>query len=336
MRKAILVLGLLAAGWSAAWFALAFLAGRQVDGFIVAEMREGREWTCPDRHVSGYPVSLVLTCRDPTYAGQASGQRVEAQAAGLDAALAVTHPLQLRFTLVSPFTYKTSDGRTALSATWRHLAVDLGSLPTPRTLSLRAADLVVQGRAPGSDAAEWRAAALDADATASPPQQPSPTLDLSVAVRGMPLPALDDVLGGMAPINGAMTGRLTQASAGDARTPEQALEQWRRNGGNLALSSLDVSRAGAAVHADGTLGLDEEHRPKGKLDASFKGLGPILSRYGINGDVAALGSLIGTFFGTSRPTRAAPPGSLNLPIVLGGGRVGIGPITTAVKLAPLY
>ncbi len=97
-----------------------------------------------------------------------------------------------------------------------------------------------------------------------------------------------------------------------------------------------MNRGGASVTANGVIGLDDQHRPHGKLDASFVGLEPILQRYGISGDVAALGSLIGTLFGGAHPAKAAAPGALNLPISLGNGRLGVGPITTAVKLAPLY
>lgn len=335
MRKAILVLVLLAAAWSAAWFALAMLVGRQVDGFIAAEARQGRDWTCPDRHVSGYPLRLTVACRDPTFAGQAMGQRVDAGVAGLAATLGITHPLRVSIALQPPFSYRSADGATVLDGTWHSLVLDLASLPEPRTMVLRGSDVVVGGRVPQEDDVGGRAARLDAKVVASPPPA-SPTLDLTVALDGVPVPALDAVVGNTAPVDATLAGTITQASVGEARTPAEALERWRENGGTLNVSALTLARAGARASGSGMLRLDGQHRPAGRLDASFEGLGPILARYGISGDVAALGSLIGTFFGGAHPARAAKPGSLNLPVSLGNGRLSVGPITTAVNLAPLY
>ena len=155
-------------------------------------------------------------------------------------------------------------------------------------------------------------------------------------MTGTPLPILDDLIGGSDPVDASFAGRLNQADPGEARTPGEAMEHWRENGGSVALSELKVSRGRASVTADGTVGLDGQHRLRGKLDASFVGLEPILQRYGISGDVAALGSLLGALFGGGKPARPATPGALALPISFGNGRLGIGPITPPIKLAPLY
>lgn len=340
MRKAagvlLVTLVVLVAAWSAAWFAASLYAGRQVDAFIAAEARQGRFWTCPDRHSAGYPTAVAISCRDATYVGQAEGQRVEGQVAGIAATVTLADPKRVAIVLAPPFSYKSSDGQTAADATWRSLTFDLSSLPDPRTLTLHGTDVVVHGRVPDAGEGGGQAATLEASFTASPPQADR-TVDFAVAMTRAPMPILDDLIGGAsAPIDAAFTGRLDQADAGEARTPAEAMEHWRENDGTVSLSSLKVSRGDASVTASGVLGLDDAHRPKGRLDASFIGLEPILARYGISGDVAALGSLLGTFFGGGRPAKAAAPGALALPINFRNGRLGIGPITTEVKLSPLY
>ena len=338
MRKAVgflVTLVTFAAVWSAAWFAASIYAGRQVDGFIVAEAGRGRDWTCHDRHVGGYPLALVVSCRDATYAGQALGRRVDGQVAGIAATLSVTDVRRVAISLSPPFSYRTSDGQTDIEGTWESLFVDLSSLPDPRTLTLRGSDLVVHGRFPGQGETGSRIATFAARFVASPPR-PDRTLDFTVAMTGTPMPILDDLIGGTAPVDAAFAGRLDHADMGEARTPGEAMEHWRESGGTVALSDLRVSRGSASVTAGGVIGLDDAHRLRGKLDASFVGLEPILARYGISGDVAALGSLLGTFFGGGRSARPAAPGTLALPISLGNGRLSLGPITTSVALAPLY
>ena len=339
MRKAVgLLIALVVFGvaWSVAWFACAALAGRQVDGFIAQEARQGREWTCPDRHLNGYPFDLTLRCRDATFAGQAMDQRVDAQVAGLTATVSLAHPRRVAIALVPPFSYRSSDGQTQVGGTWQRLVLDLSALPDPRTLDVAATGLDVQGRFPGQGEGGGRAATLAARFTAAP-HKADPTLDFAVAMTGTPIPALDDLVGGgSVPVDATLAGHLDKADAGDARTPEEAMETWRANGGTVTLSDLMVRRAGASVTADGTLALDPQHRLKGRLNASFVGLEPILARYGISGNVAALGSLIGTLFGGGQPAKPVVPGALALPISFGNGHLGVGPITTGVALAPLY
>ena len=338
MRKAVALLVLvvvLAAVWSAAWFAASIFAKHQVDGFIAAEAQQGRDWTCPDRHIRGYPFALAVTCRDVTYAGQASGQRVEGQVAGMAARLSLARPNHVAIALTPPFSYRSSDGQTDVRGSWKDLTVDLASLPDPRTLVLSGTDVAVHGRFPGQEEAGGQTATFFARFTASPPQRDR-TLDFAVTMTGTPLPILDDLIGGNDPVDAAFAGRLDQADPGEARTPGEAMERWRESGGSVTVSELKVTRGRANVTAAGTVGLDGQHRLRGKLDASFVGLEPILKRYGISGDVAALGSLIGAFFGGGQSARPVAPGALALPISFGNGRVGIGPITTAVKLAPLY
>ena len=340
MRKAagllLVTFVVLAAAWCAAWFAASLYAGRQVDRFITAEARQGRFWTCPDRQTAGFPTAISISCHDATYAGQAGGQRIEGQVAGIVATLTLVNSRRVAIVLAPPFSYKSSDGQTAADATWHSLTFDLSALPDPRTLTLHGTDVVVHGRVPDAGEGGGQAATLEASFTASPPQADR-TVDFFVAMTRAPMPILDELIGDdSAPIDATFTGRLDQADAGEARTPAEAMEHWRENDGTVSLSSLKVSRGGASVTASGVLGLDDEHRPKGRFDASFVGLEPILARYGISGDVAALGSLLGTFFGGGRPVKAATPGALALPINLRNGRLGIGPITTEVKLSPLY
>lgn len=339
MRKAItstVLLILFVVVWSAAWFAASIYAGRQVDGFIVAEARQGREWACPDRHLSGYPFALVVSCRDATYDAQGGGQRIDGQVAGLTATVSLMRPRHVLIELVPPFSYHTSDNQTQVGGTWAGLTLDFSPLTDPRMLDLEGTGIDVHGRFPGREEVGGRAATLATRFTVSKPQA-DPVVDFVVAVTGTPMPILDDLVGGgSSPIDAILTGRLDQTDIGKARTPEEAMENWRAAGGTLSLSNLVVHRGGASVTASGKLGLDQQHRLEGRLDASFVGLEPILARYGISGNVAVLGSLIGTLFGGGQSKQPAAPGALGLPISFGNGHLGIGPITTGVTLSPLY
>ena len=338
MRKSViaLVLVLLVAGlWSAGWMWTAREAGRQLDLWLEAEAAQGRTWSCPSRALGGYPFALSIACSDPSFRAQAKGEGVEAQVARLDAELSLWHPRAIALSLTPPFSYRTADVTTNLGGTWGELSLELEGLPSLRAIALRGSKIAVagtfgaQGRQAGSAAKLTAHLALPSDPAA-------PVIAFDIALDGAPIAALDEIVGGQALADVALTGTLDHADAGDARTPSEAMEHWRESGGQVTLTSGTISRETAKLLASGTLALDAQHRPQGKLDAQFVGLGPILARYGISGNLAAAGSLLSALFGGGKPASPTIPGALALPITLRDGRVGVGPITTGVELPPLY
>ena len=336
MRKVgIVLLVLFLAGWSAAWLYAAREAGRQVDGWIKAEAAQGRFWTCPNRSIGGYPLAIAIACSDPTFSGRGLGQVVDGALAGLDAEVSLLHPRTAAITLRAPFTYTTSAGDTNITGTWTSLHIAVGSLPAPRRLALAGSNVSVQGLF-GQSGQQGGAAAALATAFTLEPNSANPTLDFSIAIDGMPIPSLDAVIGGSDPFSIALKGHLDRADVGDARTPEDAMEQWRIAGGHVDLGDAHMTRGESKVTASGTIGLDNAHRPQGRLAAQFIGLAPILQRFGISGNLAAAGSLLSSLFGGPKPSASAEPGALALPISLQNGRLGVGPIRTAIALPPLY
>lgn len=337
MRKAswllIFVLAI-AALWSGAWLYASREAGQQTDAWIAAEHTQGRDWTCPDRRIGGYPFALTIRCAGATYAGQDMGQRVEAQLAHLAASVSIFHPRQLAVALQAPFTVRTSDGQTDIEGRWQTLHLALASLPEITSVAVQGQGIAVNGRLAGSGVTNG-ADTLDAHFEL-PPAEPHSTIVYAIDSKGIAMPALDELLGGSTPVNVTAGGRLDNTEPSDARTPQEALEHWRQAGGHLDLDSALISRASASVAATGTLRLDEAHRLQGRLNAQFVGLEPILARYGISGNLAAVGSLVSALFGGGG--RKPPPkaGALSLPISLNNGRLGIGPITTSIQLTPLY
>ncbi len=340
MRKAGIVLLFLvvlcAAGWSCLWFYASREAAARTDAWIAAERTQGRQWTCPNRQVAGFPFSLAIDCDKPTFVGQASGQRVEATLAHLTGKLAFSHPREVGITLVAPFGFRTSDGGTNVQGTWQSISVDLSALPEIRTVALRGSNIAVGGTFVGSPRQGGKTDTLEARFTLSP-DQTDPTVMFDITLKGAVVPPLDNLLGGSAPVDAGLVGRLDRADIGHARTPQQAMELWRQAGGRVDIDRSVATRAGASVSATGTLRLDEAHRVNGHLDAEFVGMEQILRRYGISGNLAAVGSLVSALFGGGGARKApAAPGALDLPIVFNNGRLGIGPITTPVTLSPLY
>ncbi len=334
-RVGVLLLVLIVAGWSAAWLYASREAGARVDGWIRAEAEQGRVWTCPNRAIGGFPLAITIACSDPTFSGRGLGQVVDGSLAGLTAEASLLHPSTLAIALRAPFAYKTSDGETSITGSWSRLHLTLGALPDPHMVTLSGADVAVQGLFGQAGSQSGRAATLDTTFTLER-QTADPTIAFAVAIGGMPIPALDAIAGSGDPYAIALDGHLDRASIGDVTTPEDAMDRWRAAGGRIDLAAASITRGQSKVTAAGSMGLDQAHRPQGRLAAQFIGLGPILQRYGISGNLAAAGSLLSSLFGGGPKAAPTEPGALALPISFQNGRLGIGPIRTAIELPPLY
>ena len=338
MRKtliAIIVALPIAAGWTGLWFYAARVAGQRADAWMAAEAAQGRNWTCPNRTIGGYPFAIALSCSDASFSGQAMGRGVEGSVAHLTAQATLLHPHRLAISLAAPFAYRTSDGRIDLRGTWKSLDADLDGVPDVTSVRLRGTDVAVDGTFDDEGRQGGSAARLDATFTLTP-EPADQTIAFAIAMDGAPIAVLDALIGGAMPADIALAGRLDHAAVGDARTPDEALENWRRAGGRITLGPSLVVRGESKVTASGGLGLDAAHRPQGRLDAQFVGLGPILARYGIGGNLTAAATLLNSLFGDGRKAAQSEPGTLALPVWLEGGHLGIGPIRTPIVLPSLY
>src|SRR6185437_2528114 len=57
---------LIAIAWSAGWFVVRDRAVAAIDRFLAVEAAAGRQWTCADRSVSGYPFRIEVSCETVT------------------------------------------------------------------------------------------------------------------------------------------------------------------------------------------------------------------------------------------------------------------------------
>jgi hypothetical protein len=334
-RLSIIVVAFLviAASWSALWFYAAHSVDAGFDAWFKSEDEHGRAWTCPDREVGGYPFELTIHCNRPTFEGHALGQGVRAEVAALEVDASVLHPHRAEVALQAPLAYRTSDGAADLHARWQRLAIFFDPLSSAAPIDLHGTDLGVDGEFGETGRQSGTATAIGGRFAPSGGDT-DPAADVSITVQGASIPAVDEWLGGEAPIEASFAGRITEADVAGAPTPTAALEAWRAAGGKLQLARSQIGHGDASVTASGRLGLDEQHRPQGRLDASFVGLQPVLKRYGINADMVATGALLSALLGGHPQSGAA--NAVNLPINLEGGVLGVGPVRTPVQLQPLY
>src|SRR5215213_2619937 len=96
---------LLAIAWSIAWFVIRSRTAEALDGWIAAEARSGRQWTCGDRTIVGYPFRLDVK----RGAVSASFGRTEAVAQ-------VYQPRRIITEVAGPL--RVTDGTVTVDGTW--------------------------------------------------------------------------------------------------------------------------------------------------------------------------------------------------------------------------
>ncbi len=322
-------------GWSVLWEVARQQAISAMDGWIAAEAAHGRQWSCPGRDVSGFPFRIALSCSDVSFAGVVDGARAEGHLAGLSAEVWLYEPSSVDIALAGPLALTSQDGHADFTLSWAALHATLRGLVG----GMKRIELVADGadllRRDGRGGHADRVALHAGPAAGRPGDDVADAVDL--VVTGAMIPALDALTGEGARFDGAVTGVVTQAFGDLPDLGMRTVERWRSRGGHLEVSSLVLGKGDLGATAAGTLGLDDQHRVAGRLDAGLSGFEPLMRRFGIPVRAAAIGGLLAKLLGgkTAQPAPDAA-GTMTLPIVFGDGAMSIGPFKTALRLPPLY
>ena len=328
------LLALAVGGWSLLWSAAAHKTGAVLDAWIENESQLGRDWTCAQRRVSGYPLNIEVSCADLQFRGDIFAENFTGSLRGFHAVATVLQPDRVKLQLEAPFAGTTPDGDIDLEIVWSQLDVSIEGRPDALTrLSVGGDQFAAKGSAGGFGALDAHAQSLQA--TVAPAPGGEAALDFHIALNGAVIPSLANPLGLEAPLDTVLGGRIFLADASGAGGPAERIERWRAGGGHVELKTLQLTSGATKLSASGVLDLDEAHRPRGKLDAIFEGMDPILRRLGVDPQIVAASSLFTRLLRNSSG-KADDPNSIRLPLRLNDGRLSIGPIRTPLRLSPLY
>jgi len=331
------LLTLAALGWTGFWFYGRHRINAEIDSLLARQASLGREWSCPNRSITGFPFRIQGRCTEPSYrqnlpdgsvaSGSLKGLTVVATAAaGIDLAHVITEfegPLVVR-----------APGAPDATATWRTARSSLrGGADRLERVSLEIENPVVAIGA--EDGPRWSADKLSAHLRQSVDPAAPGSYDIALRIDRAAIPEADALIANADPINLELDSRVFKAAQIDRNDWRQAIENWRANGGTLRIEQLKLSKGAPRLEATGDLSLDDQRRLQGRLDASFVNAGAVLQQFGLGGGAGALmGALLGGGRRAEAPRRET---TMRLPLTLENGRVAIGPIRVpGVQLRPLY
>jgi len=305
-----------------------------LDEWITAEAAAGRQWTCADRRIGGFPFRIELACatltlQRPDMQAKLGPTTIVAQVYKLGHVIAeAAGPLQV------------TAGSTSIEATWSRLQTSLQIGPDgPQRGDLVADKPVVKVTAADVDPFTVAAATLETHLRPSPTD--ATTADWALRAGGATIPGLDGLIGGAEPADLDLVIAVTRARDLPARPVAAELERWRSAGGRVDISRAGLVKGPRRVEGNGTLGLDELHRPQGQLSLATARIEGLLGQF-VGGKAGGAAALLGALLGAP-PAQVQPPDGARAgltplpPLRLEGGKLRIGPLVIpGVRLAPLY
>ena len=330
------LLGLLAVCWSVAWFVVRARTVAGMDDWVAAEATAGRRWTCSDRNAGGYPFRVEVSCRDLSFASADA-------TASVGPVLAVAQIYRLGHIIVeAQGPLRVVTGAASAEAGWRLLQASVvfasGSF---QRLALVADDVRLQ--ASERSAGSYTASAKRFEAHARPDPADATVADLSFTTAAATLPGLDALIGGTEPADIDLVLRVGRAFALASRPAVSELERWRIGGGEVEVARARLAKGPRRFEAQGRLGLDDSHRPRGEITGQVAGIEGLLGQF--VGDKAGLaGNLLGALLGGGRQAELRQPSDPNAPrmkaiptLRLENGRLAVGPLQLPnLRIPPLY
>ena len=341
----VIALALAAAAWTGVWH---FATGRlatALDTWIAREQQSGRDWACPERAITGFPLQIEISCAAPTLtlAGPDGATRISMLR--LSTVAQLWQPNQADVAIVTPVFLTRPDGSVAtLEAVAASAQLRVNPLDYPKVLdrlSLSLVEPALSVTAAGQQVAVARAGKAEANLRASAGRPKTDgAFDISASLRQLSVPALDALARSSDPVDADFAAIATGLDLPGRGNAPARLEAWRAGNGALDISRLVVAKGKAKIEAGGRLGLDAEHRAAGQLDAKVEGLDDVMKQFGVPTGALNIGSALSMFGAKKKQAEAqgesAPSLSIRLPLTLRDGRVLVGPLPTPVKLQPLY
>lgn len=340
-----IVLSVLIAGWTAAWWMFARGVADGVSQWVAVEATQGRVWACDDRSVGGYPFRIEVRCPNLTRNDRA-GEIETIALKGLTVVTQVFRPNHQIAELQGPASVRLRDGGR-IEADWSTLQA---SLVQPNG-ALERASIVVDtlrldiARNP-ADSGQATAKRLEAHlrmVAATAPDDAS--ADLALSLRGLESAALTTITRRPEAIdlevqaNASRIGVLTGAPGGVGPV---RIDAWRDAGGRIKLALLRLAQAESVFEAKGELALDQQRRPSGRIETTATAPAARFAGLGLGGLMAILPNTPVTRAidarrpaGPPSPSTAPDTRTLNLTLNLRDGRIVAG-VFPVGRIPPLY
>lgn len=348
-----LVLLLLALGISGFWFVARDRVDAAVDAWMTREAGHGREWTCPDRTLTGFPMRFEIACKQPTFVGEADGKRIQGEMAGFRAVAQIYDPNLVILDFTGPVTIREAGQGDALRLAWQgfSMSVRRTSDSFSRLSLFMKKPVLAALSGQGGDAMLGSAEAWEVHIRPDPNAGDRDDMwDVVSQLVKANAPASDALFGEPGALNIELQATVNNAQLLAFGATPARIDAWRDAGGRVKVVLLKLTRGDKIIDARGSLGVDNLRRLVGQLDVRAAGVSELLARItGRRGGVGGLlagglamlgggqrGAVNAEQGGAANGNQPVAPALTSLPpLVFANGQLMVGPFPV-MRLPSLY
>lgn len=339
----VMLVILLAIGWSAVWVYAANRAEREIDAWVAREARLGRIWNCGERSLAGFPFRFELRCHAPSLETR-GGDPVRISAVSAQAVAQIWAPNHIVAEFTPPARVEDVATGKVYGGTWSLLQLSgIGDLSgQPQRFSIQAHDPKVQdaaalAAAPGTEARPLLSAKLfefHARRTAAAAGGLD-GVDYASGLSGGES-ALLTALGIAGPVELSLQGNISAAADLRPMPVAERLRAWAAAGGVARLDRFVMTTPETAITADGTGSLTPQGRLNGNLTLGFAGLNELTQRLDRAGVIPSnLAPVIGALALVGKSTTVDGRKGVSFALGFKDGTLRLGPVPVGA-VPPLF
>lgn len=302
------IVALLAIALSAWWMFASRQAASTMDQWLAREKEAGREWSCENRTIGGYPFRIELECPSLRFNAK-DGAVADVNAGRVLAVWQIYQPslIIVEFDRAMSIVFRSGVTRDLNTQSLR-MSLHFDALDLPDRLAL-VGESVDMPNVFSSSAFELHI--VRGGAESDPNDLRLYGESQNTLIQGL---KRDDAK----PMTMMADARASEGSVLYAHGHGSVLDRWRAAGGKLHIHGVKMTRGEGELQMKGTLALDETHRLNGKVDVKANGFSDLLDMIGLR---------TGGFTLNAK--------SMSLPLALDRGRVFLGPLKVG-EIGPLY
>ncbi|WP_413989901.1 DUF2125 domain-containing protein [Labrys okinawensis] len=324
----IILLAIVAIAWSGFWWYATSRVSTEMDRFIAKQAELGRQISCDQRSVGGYPFRIEVHCASPKVEGNRAGKAFSANLGEINAVAQVYQPNKVLLEAKSPMVLVDKDGDgVTVTSNWTSAEASASIW----TSGPQNADMVIKGLTTtvdrgGQTQTMFDTANVEAHIRLAEGANAAPgAYDLAADVDAKAVAPVDLFLGASSPLSATFRGTITRIDL-QPMPMEDRLRDWAENGGTLTITQAQLNRGPSSVKASGMVGLETSGHPSGDLVVALSGVPELADTLKQSGRVpASLTSLLGVGLSMlGKPTNIDGKAAVEVPVKVANGKVNIG------------
>ena len=328
----LILLALVIAGWSGFWVFAKSKTGEVMDAWIAREERLGRQWSCPDRDIGGFPFRIDVSCVNPTFVSKIAGRQGTGSLAGLAVTARALDPKQIIAVFASPLKVAAETGETVEISFANARASYRGTPNAVDEMSLEVEKPVVMLSANGIQPQKIAADKTEFHLRRAPGADPA--TDIALTSSGVQSDLLNAIVAEPSPGQLDLRATVTRFAPAPPKDWRETLEAWRRADGEAKFERLNLTKGPIVLNLTGNVRLDDQRRPEGEISGTAAGATQLLRAFGLDLGGGGAAGLLGAILGGGKPQSGAQK-ALPFSLRMDQGRMFIGPIP-GPRLRPLY